>query len=300
LSIVDFGVCDYLAPVILPGVNLQPESASEFWPVIRAALPKADLMKISKMPALIAGTPNPLVKLSTARVMRSRRYGLSISPPADDLIKRVTRHSTYRDLAKFRRRLAKKGKVAFVVPTTTAEVESLITVMFTQRRERFRKMGRVNLMERPEIERFYRSAALSGLMGGPARVFGLSVDGEYIATGYGLLNGTTFALVSQTMAEGEWRNCSPGILVSASIMEWAVAAGITYFDFTTGFQRYKVDLGAQEDVLFEFSDAFTFKGAVFVAMSRALGQLTSALHRQSRLYALLRSARSAWRRARAR
>jgi CelD/BcsL family acetyltransferase involved in cellulose biosynthesis len=297
LGMIDFGVCDYLAPLILPGVSLPPKSANAFWPVIRAALPKADLMTIPKMPGLIAGRPNPLVELSKVHVMETRRYGLSISPPADDLIKRVTGHSTYRNLGKLRRRLDKRGKVALVVPKTTAQVESLVTVMFTQRRERFRAMGRENLMERPEIAHFYRSAALSGLMGGPAKIFGLSVDGEYIATGYGLLNGTTFALVSQTMADGRWGDFSPGILISAAIMEWAVAVGITYFDLTIGFHSHKIDLGAQEDVLFEFSDAFTFKGALVLAMSRGLGQLRAAARRQIWLYAMLRSARQAWRRA---
>lgn len=69
--------------------------------------------------------------------------------------------------------------------TAPAEVEAIFEALVEQRWQRFAEMGRFDLLARPEVRDFYRAAALEGLAGGPARLFGLSVNDTWMATGYG-------------------------------------------------------------------------------------------------------------------
>ncbi len=291
ISIIDFEVCDYLAPVLFPGPDLPLGSSDALSKAIRAALPESDVFRVAKMPRCILGRNNPLLHVNGVREMPMRQFGLALTPPATDLIRRITRASTYRDLAKFRRRLEKRGKVEFRLASSPSEVDSIANVMFAQRRARFQEIGRENLLDAPDIELFFRDAAQRGLRGGPLRIFGLSVDDEWVATACGLVSNTTFALVAQTMASGAWRNCSPGIVVTASTMEWSVDAGITYFDFTIGYQPYKLELGASEGKLYELYLPTSARGVAASAARLLIRAGKDLVRRNSRLDNAMRGLR---------
>lgn len=300
VSVPDFEVCDYLAPILFPGPELSSRCMAEIFNAIRPLLAPADQLEIAKMPAFIAGRENPMLRLAGVRKATLKRSGLPIAQPAGDVVVRVMKPSTYRDFAKFRRRLHKAGEARFVLASTVAQTEEILNAMISQRRTRFLQMGRENLMDLPEIERFYRSAASDGLKGGPVRLFGFSVDGEWVATSYGLVHGASFALVAQTMAGGEWRKLSPGLIVTAETMEWAAAQGLRFFDFTVGPHAYKKDFGAIEDEMYELSRPLGLRGRVHVALAAALRAGNATLRRNAALHAFARRLRSRIRDARSR
>jgi CelD/BcsL family acetyltransferase involved in cellulose biosynthesis len=193
IAFFDLDVCDYAAPVAAPDFAPPREAMSAIWAAVRRALPRADLLRLPRMPALAGGAANPLLLLPGNRLMDMRCYGLTIAPPPENLIQRATRPSTFRDLAKFQRRLERRGAVAFTPASTPEEVDAMMAALIAQRGERFAEMGRYNLLDRPDIRRFYNAAAHDGLKGGPARLFGLSVEGEWVATAYGVVSGTSSA-----------------------------------------------------------------------------------------------------------
>lgn len=296
----DLGLCDYAAPILSDARDLTSAEAAAAWAEVLRVLPRADLVRIAQIPATVGGRPNPIAALSACRPTRLQASGVAIDGDPETLLQRLCRSSTLRDLGKQRRRLERAGTVRFVSADTPAEVEEVFAALVEQRRSRFAAMGRFDLLARPEIRSFYRAAALDGLSGGPVRLFGLSVDGEWIAAAYGLVHQATFhGLLLTTSMEDAWRNASPGLQIVADCLRRARADGVTYFDFTVGDLPYKKDFGVETRELGELVQPLTPKGACIAAATRARAALEAELHRRPAWAERLRRGRRVLRKLRA-
>ncbi|NEU10825.1 GNAT family N-acetyltransferase [Methylobacterium sp. BTF04] len=288
---LDLGVCDYAAPLLAPGIDLTSEAMADAWSAIRKVLPRADLIRISRIPAEVQGRANPVASLERCRRMEMQASGVAIDGDAATLLDRLCRPSARKDMAKMRRRLDRQGEVTFVKASTAAEVDMIFDALVEQRRSRFSEMGRFDLLSRPDVEAFYRAGAHEGLSGGPARLFGLSVGGTWIAAAYGLVHAGTFHGILLTMAGGAWRNTSPGLHVVADSMTWARAAGLDYFDFTVGVMPYKEDFGVQTRDLDELVEVVTLRGLVVTQALRRSEQTKEWLRTHPEWYAKVQKAR---------
>ncbi|MHC2087181.1 GNAT family N-acetyltransferase [Methylobacterium sp. CM6244] len=257
---LDLGVCDYAAPILAPGIDLSADEMPQAWTAIRDVLPRTDLIQISRIPDDVNGRPNPFASLPGNRRMDMQASGVAIDGDAETLLSRLCRPSTLKDMAKLRRRLERAGAVTFVEARSAGEVDRIFDALVEQRRSRFAEIGRFNLLSRPDVEAFYRDGAHRGLTGGPVRLFGLAVDGEWIACAYGLVHGGTFHGILLTMAGEAWRNTSPGLHIVAETLRWARAEGLGYFDFTVGVMPYKSDFGVQTRDLSELFEVVTLRG----------------------------------------
>ncbi|WP_018041798.1 GNAT family N-acetyltransferase [Methylobacterium sp. 88A] len=257
---LDLGVCDYAAPILAPGIDLSADEMAQAWRAIRDVLPRADLIQISRIPDDVTGRPNPFATLPGCSRMDMQASGVAIEGDAETLLARLCRPSTLKDMAKLRRRLERAGTVTFVEARSAEEIDRIFDALVEQRRSRFAEIGRFNLLSRPDVEAFYRECAHRGLVGGPVRLFGLAVDGEWIACAYGLVHGGTFHGILLTMAGEAWRNTSPGLHIVAETLRWARAEGLGYFDFTVGVMPYKSDFGVQTRDLSELYEVVTLRG----------------------------------------
>ncbi|RYC32178.1 GNAT family N-acetyltransferase [Lichenibacterium minor] len=290
----DLGLCDYAAPLLAEGQPLSPAEAVAAWAAVLAVLPHADLIHIRQVPARVGAHPNPIAALPGRRPMALSASGVAIDGDAETLLQRLCRSSTLRDLGKQRRRLERAGPVRFARAGTADEVEDIFAALVEQRRARFAALGRFDLLARPEIESFYRAAALDGLSSGPVKLFGLSVDGAWIAAAYGLVHGATFhGILLTTSMEDAWRNASPGLQIVADCLRWARAEGVTYFDFTVGDLPYKKDFGVETRALDEVVQPLTPVGRSVVAAMRVRAALETELRRHPAWAENLRRARRA-------
>ena len=265
---LDLDVCDYAAPILAPGIDLTAGQIEAAWTAIRKVLPAADLIRISRIPAEIRGRANPFARLGACRRMEMEASGVAIDGDPETLFDRLSNPSKAKNLAKLRRRLERSGTVRFVVATTPGEVDAIFDAMVAQRETRFSELGRVNLLARPEVKAFYRDGAMAGLSGGPARLAGLSVDGEWIAASYGLVHGGVLHGLILTMAGGPWRTASPGLHIVKEKMRWARAEGLDYFDFTVGTMPYKSDFGVQIRTLDELVEVVSLRGLAVIQATR--------------------------------
>jgi CelD/BcsL family acetyltransferase involved in cellulose biosynthesis len=294
---LDLGVSDYAAPILAPGLVLTPNEIHAIWTAAREVMPSADVIDISRIPPQIFGTANPLISLSGCRPMEMESFGVVLNGEPETLIERLCRKSTYRDFAKFRRRLERHGAVHFISAESPGEIDRVFDALLEQRRRRFRDLGRVDLLTKDEIAAFYRDAAHHGLEGGSVRVFGLTIDGQCIATAYGLIHREAFHLLIQTMdGDEQWRKCSPGLQVTAEVLKWSLTQGLSYFDFTIGMLSYKLDFGAVSNQLFEFCEAQSARGYTIVRFTRAITATKAWLRRHPHLFKPLRDLRRALRR----
>lgn len=260
LTWLDLGVCDYAAPLLAPGIDLTAAQMAEAWAAIRKVIPRADLIRISRIPDNVGPRPNPVATLRACRRMTMQASGVAIDGDPATLLERLCRPSTRKDMGKLRRRLERIGDVTLVAAATPAEVDAIFDALVEQRRSRFAEIGRFNLLSRPEVEAFYREGAHRGLAGGPVRLFGLSVGGEWIAAAYGLVHGGAFHGLLLTMAGGTWRNTSPGLHIIADTLRWVRADGLDYYDFTVGVMPYKSDFGVQTRDLSELVEVVSLRG----------------------------------------
>lgn len=289
---LDLGVSDYTAPLLAQGLLLSRDEAQAVWAAISKVLPKSDLIHLGCIPPQVFGSVNPLVSIPTCRRMEMQAFGVGVDGDPETLLQRLCRQSTFRDFAKFRRRLERRGKICLVSPSTRDEVDSVFNVLVEQRRHRFREIRRFDLLANDNFVAFYRAAAHQGLTGGPARIFGLTVDGQCIATAYGVVYRDAFHLLIQTMDGGEqWRNCSPGLQVTADVMKWSLLQNLKYFDFTIGMLPYKLEFGAAPSSLFEICEARSIRGNMILCWDRATARAKAWLQHYPRVFSAVRATR---------
>ncbi|GGE10634.1 acetyltransferase [Aureimonas endophytica] len=292
LAFLDLMVCDYAAPLLAPDRELSPAEAEAAFAAIRAVLPKADLLEITRIPATVGGRPNPLAHLARHRPIAMTSSGIAIEGEAETLLRRLMSASAFKDLGKRRRRLERAGTLRFERAATPEAVERTFAALVEQRRRRFGEMGRFDLLARPEVLAFYRDAALLGLSSGAARLFGLWVDETPVAAAYGLVHGGAFHGLLLTLSGDEaWRNASPGLQIVGECLRWSRAEGLDYFDFTIGDLPYKRDFGTEPRALGEIALPLTPAGRIALGAARLREAAMRRLGEHPAAHARLQKAR---------
>jgi CelD/BcsL family acetyltransferase involved in cellulose biosynthesis len=256
----DFGLADYVGPLVSRDFSPTRRAMGRIWQQARAAVPPADIIRFVKMPARIAGKPNPLLRLAGIKPSSMTAWGAPLAA-ADTVWRNSVACAKRRaDLDARWRKLNKRGRVEFRTARSLNEVEAFYGAMCAQRSERFATLNFPNCLAKPEIRRFYRSLLGSGEPGAPAVIQALTIDGEIIATGYGLVGNDAFHMIFPTFKAEGWRNYSPGMHLFRKSMEWSAGEGLTYYDFTVGAEGFKRDFGAREAPLYERYEALSARG----------------------------------------
>ena len=298
LSWLNLDVCDYAAPVLARDFAPGPEECRVIWKAALGVLPSADLLHIRQIPLRLQGMANPLAQVPGLRQTEVQCFGMALEGDPETLLKRVCSPGTVKTIGRRTRKLEAEGAVRLTVASDAAEVDELFKAMVALRRDRFGEIGRFDLLDRPEIEAFYLAAARRGLQGGPARLFGLSVGGVWIAVQLAFVHDHAIHCVIIGISN-EWRNHSPGIKLMSEIMIWARRQGLTFFDLSVGDLAYKVTLGAQAEQLHEIAEALTLRGELVVKLRRLSAASKARLQRHPKLFTALQRARRALRRAKA-
>ncbi|MCJ8520964.1 GNAT family N-acetyltransferase [Pseudorhizobium tarimense] len=278
IEYLGMNVCDISAPV-LGSLDVSPQSFGQtLWDALASVLPKADFVHIDHIPTFIQERPNPLASLPGIRAGAKRSYDVAIDGDPETIVNRLVNNQTRRILKTSARRMAERGQVSFVAASTEADIDTLFPVMVSQRLDRFRELGRFDFLEKPEVQAFYRNAAMASLGGrGPAQLFGLSVNGEWIATTYTLVHANTIHLAIVTMADASWHPCSPGMANIAHYVRWAREQGITMVDFSIGDLAYKTGFGGQPRDRYTFWKPLTIKGRFIVNIRHGSARLKQAI-----------------------
>ncbi len=264
----DLGVSDYFAPVIAAGFQPSESEMRRLWDDVRDAIPAGDILRLSKMPAMIGGVRNPLLDLHNVNGMRLSAAGVALDSNWQQWASDHIESKLLADMAARTRKLSKRGTVTFEVASEPQRALELFEHMSTQRAERHVAMARPNILARTSFAAFYKSLLSGGETGSPAIMAALSIDGEVIATGYGLVHDRRLHMIFPTFKGDRWRNYSPGMQLFLKTMEWAATNGMTYFDFTIGSEQFKFDLGAREMPLYEKLVALSPRGLRHAMLER--------------------------------
>ncbi|WP_250889077.1 GNAT family N-acetyltransferase [Mesorhizobium sp. dw_380] len=254
------GVCDYSAPLLADARPWTRQSADAAWAAVCAVLPPTDRVHIVGIPQQIHGVANPLALLSVVRDSIQIASGLAMDGEPETLIKRICKSSFAKNFHKHCRRFEQLGKLDLVEADTPALVEAHFATLLELRLNRFRELGRFDLLTQALVVDFYRNAALQGLSDGSVRLFGLRAGQAYLAVIYVvIMKGTLHALLLG-IDQDAVPNVSPGLTTIGKLMMWARAQGLDYFDLSVGSQGYKQHIGASSAVLGELCQAITLRG----------------------------------------
>ena len=294
---LDFGVCDYAAPVVGPDVDLSAEEAAEVWALVLSLLPAVDLIDIRQIPAQVDGVANPLVLLPHCQETALEAFGMALDGDPATQMRRLLGAKNHRHVNRQIGKLAERGTVRLVEPASAADVETLFATMIEQRRQRFRDIGRFEILNIPAVEAFYRDMALRSLRdGGPAKLFGIAVGDEIVATTYMLIHGSSMHGIILSIGGPQWSAFSPGYVIAAKMIEWAAAHGLAYFDMTVGNLSYKSRLGGKARALHRLLEPRSRVGRWAACVLLASAQGKAWLEDRPRLYETLRTMRQRVRR----
>lgn len=289
LTFLGHVVSDISAPLMAPGYVFPEEAGPALWDAIQAALPAADLVIIDEIPALLRHIRNPLACLPHLEAADRQSFDVAIDGEPDLVVDRLVNNQTRRILKTSQRRMSERGEIRFLVAETPEDIELLFPIMVRQRLDRFRELGRFDFLERPEIQAFYRQAALSSLDGkGPVRLFGLSVGGTWIATTYTLVHAGTIHLTIVAMADSSWHSCSPGMAIISRYIRWARQQGVTLVDFSIGELAYKVGFGGEPRDRYRLCIPLTVKGRILLAVRKKVARLKQGIKENETLSRFVR------------
>ncbi|WP_232375762.1 GNAT family N-acetyltransferase [Mesorhizobium comanense] len=278
------GVCDYSAPLLADARPWTRESADAAWAAARAVLPPADRIHVAGIPQQIHGVANPLALLSMSRDSIQIASGLALHGEPETLIKRVCKSSFAKNFHKHCRRFEQLGGLALVEAETPAMVEQHFATLLELRLNRFRELGRFDLLTQAPVVEFYRNAALQGLSDGSVRLFGLRVGDAWLASIYVLIRQGTLHALLLGIDQDAVANASPGLTTIGKLMMWARAQGLDYFDLSVGSQGYKQHIGASSAVLAELCEAMTLKGRGATGYIRLRGKTELYVRSRPALY----------------
>ncbi|TPK93054.1 GNAT family N-acetyltransferase [Mesorhizobium sp. B2-4-12] len=266
------GVCDYSAPLLADARPWTQQSAAAAWSAVRAVLPPADRIHVAGIPQRIHGVANPLALLSASRDSIQIASGLAMDGEPETLIKRICKSSYAKNFHKHCRRFEQMGKLDLVEAWTPDMVEKQFATLLELRLNRFRELGRFDLLTQAPVVAFYRDAALQGLSDGSVRLFGLRVGEAYLAVIYVLIMKHTLHALLLGIDQDAVANTPPGLTTIGKLMMWARARGLDYFDLSVGSQGYKQHIGASSAVLAELCEAMTLRGRGATAYIKLRGK----------------------------
>ena len=256
----DFGLADYCGPLLSSEIADEPHRFPPLWRALLAALPKADLLRLGKVPASYDGRPNALLQLDGIRPKSSHSWGVALPERWAAYEANVLSSKFRSNMRRARRLLDSCGAVSFAEAVSDGELDRNFTALLTQRRTRFDRIGRPDSLSDPHRAAFYRLLLTEGRETGLASLMALRLDGEVIATLLGLNWRDRFLALIPTMTESLPKTQAPGKVMTWTALNHLHAGGCRYFDFTNGDEPYKRDFGAVPNQIYELTQALRLRG----------------------------------------
>ncbi len=267
-TIASFGVSDYAAPLVGAGAPTTAAEAARMWQCIASRLSGIDLVRFTTMPEQVGARVNPLVLLPGTLPSRHAAHAVTLDGTVEDYLR--ARGKKYRKEAeRCYRLLEKAGRWVFHRAETDDEIVAAYTALTLQQRARRERAGDAYFLDRPEYVSFYERLMDEGSRLGFAHLFKLTVEGETIATLFGVTHGSAFTLLRISTAGDAWRQLSPGRLIVLEAMRYFLARGVRTFDMGIGAYAFKDGLGAEAAPLVDLTIPLTFKARPAALLARA-------------------------------
>lgn len=268
---MDLGVSDYNAPLLSPDLPGNIPFAA-LWKTIRSALPKADLLRLHRMPALVGGLKNPLLSHPLATQNRLSAWPVALPQDWDAYLARLS--SRTRDsLGKKMRRFARMPGARHRIAQSSAEALALMDELEVMQAQRISAKGLPYALNDGNIRRFYRHLAERYVAEGRVLVCALEAEEGPVAVNFAVQHQTSMTYLRLANKMGAWHPFSLGILVTCDAMRESMARGCGLFDFAMGDYAYKKKFGAEPVTLHDLVLPLSLRGVPKAALFHARNRL---------------------------
>jgi CelD/BcsL family acetyltransferase involved in cellulose biosynthesis len=291
-------LCDYNMPLLATenSDRLDSTKFTAVWArVIKRlqanALTRHDMIRLEKMPATIAGRPNPMLALPTG-LNPSGSYATPLSDSWDAFYGAKRSSSTRRRDRSKRKNLAEAGEVKLVTAVTPTDALGTLTVLVEQKTVTFARHGLRNLFALPGYLDFFRDIASNPHTRDLVHISRLQAGEQTVAANLGLVFGDRYYHVLASYTDGDLSRWGPGAAHLNDLLRYAIERGLKVFDFTIGDERYKRDWCDGVQPLHDHVSAASWRGAVMTGPAITLQKLKRTIKQTPMLWAAVVKARA--------
>lgn len=258
--------CDTAIPLFAAGFEPDTDTAEACLRAVIAALPRADVLSLVKMPKDLYGTPNPLAKLAGCHATPDMTFPLVLDANKPGFVGATSAYKTYQ---KQWRKLSRREGIAFDSFETPDEIAQAFDAMIAMRNARFDALSRDDLLDDPAVAAFYRAMALKERAERVVTLTGLKVGDSYTAYIYMMDDGKRLSTVISAIDNTVGNAYAPGLVLFTKIFERAVELGYEAADIGIGHMHYKTRFAPAPSPLIALDRGLTLKGKVVVGLTSA-------------------------------
>jgi CelD/BcsL family acetyltransferase involved in cellulose biosynthesis len=299
LTFLGSDLCDYNAPLVAPGF-VKTAGRQGFMTAWRVALARIqsnplshfDIVRLEKMPSTIGAQENPLIAYLSSTLNPSGSWATALCGTWDSFYAAKRSSATRsRDRSK-RKRLEDSGVVSFKTSDGVFDIVQALDVLMAQKAQAFSARGIRNIFQLPGYADFYRAIATDPRFNRIAHVSALDAGGEPVAVNLGLAFRNRYYYVLSSYTGGPLAKLGPGAIHLHELMRYAIARGMTDFDFTIGDERYKRDWCDGVQPLYDHVSTATLRGALAATGLRAMRRVKRTIKQNKTLWAFYTALRS--------
>ncbi|HET6390498.1 GNAT family N-acetyltransferase [Hyphomicrobium sp.] len=272
-SFADLGVSLYGGPILGPARITDQGATRNLWRSVRRAMHDIDLIRFERMPAEIAGRPNPLRARAGVLPAKTSASALTVPDRVETYLRGIG--TKYRkEVERCHRRWQEESAPRFYRAETADEIAHVYLAFEEQHAQRQASLHEANSLDEPGYRAFYERLAIDGSNAGLSALFALEANGEIIATLFGIVHEGTFTRLLSSTAGKEWAHLSPGRLVMIEAMNYFVGEGVRRFDMGPGKHPLARGFGVKPVPLYDLvvpMDAIAVPRALFHGVRARLG-----------------------------
>jgi len=257
--------CDTCQPLL--SAEAPPTAAAAFAATLVAALPAADILRLSKMPRTLFGHANPFADLPGGDGSADMTFPVELHADRDGFVGATSAYKAYQ---KQWRKLSRREGVAFELFETPEAIGTAFDRMIAMRNTRFTELNRDDLLNDRRVAAFYRAMALLPAAERVVRIAGLKVGDAYTAYIYMMDRGGKFSTVISAIDHSVGNAYAPGLILFTKIFERAHTEGYAFGDIGIGHMHYKTRFAPAPNPLIVWEQALSLKGRVALAAIRSL------------------------------
>ena len=270
LAFTDFSVSDYNSPVLFPtNIVWTKRSAAALWQQIVARLPAFDLVLFDKMPEKVRDLVNPLYLLSDEPNAESCHL-TNLDQPVADIEKAVRGVRTFK---RHFRGLQRLGSCEIMIAETAEQRKLILDKLLEQKQRRFEETHVPGFEKHPEKRDFFALGTETFAAIGALHLSALVVNGQVLATTWGLTQGRHYYGLFLSFEAGEWGKYSPGRVLHHQLLLHLAERGYSCFDLGIGDEEWKVSVCDVHIPLTQLRAARTLRGQLTFARMTALERL---------------------------
>jgi CelD/BcsL family acetyltransferase involved in cellulose biosynthesis len=276
LSFADEELTDFNAPALGP-IEVKPGYERKLWRALSAALPSPALpshamANFRKMPTVVGGRSNPLVRLAGAHTSSVASNALALDGTHDDYMNRLDRRVRM-ELERCWRVLNREPNVAFEHVTSLDRALAVIDTMDRHQRDRLQELGSTFKLDEPAQASFYRHDLAARLNAGTVQLTCIRAGTDIVAALLAVADGHTAIVLRISNAGKDWSKVSPGRLIVHKSIEQFYAQGLKVCDLSVGDYDYKRRFGVVRTPLIDLVAALSWRGKPAAAKHWAIGTL---------------------------